>query len=117
MRDTREHLKIFREKIGFKTAKSFWESLPDDLTKEQSSYSKVENGKLDIDIQLIEYLNLKHDLNIHWFFTGEGSMQISDVQIPQLGDRKLEYEKPKGILEDLISRVERLEEIERKRNK
>lgn len=64
-----ERLKIFRKSLNL-TQVQFCEALQLD----QSYYSKVESGKIECSISVLEKIYDIYGINIHWYLTGDGNM-------------------------------------------
>jgi transcriptional regulator with XRE-family HTH domain len=81
-----ERLKKFRKTLNLSQIQ-----LSDALSLDQSYYSKVENGKIEPSILILNKLYDIYSLNIHWYLTGKGDMFYSE------NDRAKEYKYDENI--------------------
>lgn len=54
--------------------------MADLLDTKQTIISKYESGSLNIPIEVVKILRLKHKLNYDWFFHGVGKMKADEVE-------------------------------------
>lgn len=68
-----ERLKLFR-----KNAKITQTSISEQLNIPQSTYSKYELGKMDVNMEALEIIQKLHNLNLNWLLLGAGEMYLTD---------------------------------------
>jgi transcriptional regulator with XRE-family HTH domain len=89
-------LMAFRKGIGL-TQKE----LAKEFSVTQGYISHMESGKLSIPADFIRFLYEKHELDIHWLFTGEKR---------RMYESEVREESPEYILSDIRERLKNVEE-------
>lgn len=79
-------LKKFRESLKITQA-----SISEQLDIPQSTYSKYELGKLDVNMQSLENIQKLHNLNINWLLFGQGEMYLNSTMSNSAHEPEAEY--------------------------
>jgi len=105
-----QRLKIFLNKIGISQAE-----LADMFGIDRSTMSKMLNGKLRLQIDLLQKLHYKFFLNLNWLLCGTGKMKydINDNEVNFVEDQN-KNEKYSECLEQYVKVLEELNDLRKK---
>lgn len=105
-----QRLKIFLNKIGISQAE-----LADMFGIDRSTMSKMLNGKLRLQIDLLQKLHYKFFLNLNWLLCGTGKMKydINDNEVNFVEDQN-KNEKYSECLEKYVKVLEELNDLRKK---
>jgi len=105
-----QRLKIFLNKIGISQAE-----LADMFGIDRSTMSKMLNGKLRLQIDLLQKLHYKFFLNLNWLLCGTGKMKYDvnddNINIVEEQNKKDRYNE---CLEKYVKVLEELNDLRKK---
>lgn len=105
-----QRLKIFLNKIGISQAE-----LADMFGIDRSTMSKMLNGKLRLQIDLLQKLHYKFFLNLNWLLCGTGKMRydVNDNELDIIEEQN-KNNKYNECLEKYIKVLEELNDLRKK---